>query len=120
MTALPQGQSVSPRRRGTNGSDLRLAALNTLYAPLRVIYVTAAPLQQHIDPMDQHPDQPADQRPVDADILQIVANRIFQPVGDGLRIPAADRVRHQPQRRLAIAVDRADGRAARIAVAWVL
>src|SRR3546814_8827142 len=41
---------------------------------------------------------------------------MFQPVGDRFGVPAADRVRHEFQRRLAIAVDHADDRAARIAV----
>src|SRR3546814_12192544 len=46
---------------------------------------------QHVHRMDQHPHQPPDQRSVDPDILQFVADRVFQPVGDRFRLPAPAR-----------------------------
>jgi hypothetical protein len=42
--------------------------------------------------MDRHAHQPADQRAVDADELEVAAHRAFDPVGDGLRVPALDRL----------------------------
>ena len=71
---------------------------------------------QHIDRVDRNAHQSADERTIDADILQVVADGIFQPVGDRLGIPAANRIGNELQRRLAIAIDHADDCAARVAV----
>src|SRR3546814_2666065 len=71
---------------------------------------------QHVHRMDQHPHHPPAQRSVDADILQVAAARVFQPVGDGLRAPPAARVRHKFKRGFALAVDDADDGAPGLAV----
>src|SRR3546814_9808307 len=60
-----------------------------------------------------HPDdQSAHERSVDADILQIAANGVFQPASDGLCVPAPHCLAYQPDYPIAVAVCRADSRAA--------
>ena len=59
-------------------------------------------LQQNIHRMDDEPDQAADQSAVDADILQVTADRILQPPRDRLRVPAAQGGRHQATYRVAL------------------
>lgn len=48
---------------------------------------------QQLDPLvenvEAHADQSPDDRPVDANILQIAPDRIFDTVGNRLRVPAA-------------------------------
>ena len=58
--------------------------------------------------MDGHADQPADQRPVDADELQVAADRALEPVGQRLRVPAAHGFRHQLADLRAVAGREAD------------
>ena len=53
--------------------------------------------------MERDADQPAHQRAVHADELQVAADRIFDPVRNRLRIPAADRIGHQLDDIVAVA-----------------
>src|SRR4051812_46259594 len=58
--------------------------------------------------MDDEADQTADQGAVDADILEVAADRAFEPVRYGARVPAADRVRNQRDDAVAIGGDDPD------------
>ena len=40
--------------------------------------------------MEEQANQPADKGTIYADELQVASDRIFDPIGDRLRIPAAD------------------------------
>jgi hypothetical protein len=52
--------------------------------------------------MDHYPRRPAHQRAVDADELQVAAYGIFNAVGDGGGIPAADGIGNQTDDIVAI------------------
>ena len=52
--------------------------------------------------MDRQPDEAADDRAVDADILQIAADGVFKPASDGIGIPGAHRFGNQPDNAVAI------------------
>ena len=52
--------------------------------------------------MDAEADQPPDQRAVDANILEVAADRIFQSPGDRTRVPAMYRLGDQPYDVVAI------------------
>src|SRR3546814_12197873 len=62
--------------------------------------------------MNHHADQSAHERSVDADILQIAANGVFQPASDGLCVPAPHCLAYQLDDPIAVAGFRADSRAA--------
>src|SRR5690606_30276087 len=101
----------------------RTARQNACWAGCRAIRhfargwrASSEPSDPYVGGVDQNPDQSANEGPVDTDILKVITDRIFQPIGNRLRIPTADRVGDEAQRRLAIAVDRPDNRAPRIAV----
>ena len=74
--------------------------------------VSAGGSERHLDRVDDEADQAADQGAVDPDILEVAADRAFEPVGDGARVPGADRVRDQRDDAVAIGGDRADRGAA--------
>ena len=70
--------------------------------------------------MQRQPDQPADQRAVDADELEVAPDRAFHAVGQRRRVPAAYRLAHQLHDLVAIARGDADGGAAGEAVDLLL
>ena len=114
-TALPRA-SVSPTLPKRRLPGVRTRERTSLRPRLRAVSasasrrssLTACPSTCRIEP-----DQPADQRAVDADILEVAADRRFEPVGDRARVPAAHRLRHQLDDRAAVARRHADRRAAR-------
>ncbi len=62
--------------------------------------------------IDDHADATADQRAVDADELQIAANRLFHLVGDGIGIPAAHGFGNQLHDLVAMGLGQPGNRAA--------
>ena len=69
-------------------------------------------LEQRVDAVYGQPHQPAHQRAVDPDILQVAPDRMFQPAGDGPRVPAAHRLADQLDDGIAIGRRRSHRRAA--------
>src|SRR4051812_36267867 len=62
----------------------------------------AEPSPQHVDEVEHEADEAADQRAVDADILEIAADRAFEAQRDRLRVPAAHRLRDELDDAVAI------------------
>ena len=69
-----------------------------------------------IDRVDGDADQSAHHGAVDANILQIATDGIFESAGNGARIPAAHRFRHERDNTVALGGDQRGGGSAGKAV----